>query len=141
MDKPRRHRVKGTAYAIHNKQRKPPSLCIKYSTDQGAEIWEFVCPEHVGFAQEKFAEWWRLRSTCPVPETVHAAWKLAWGGALARAITIYTTVDPVSGYDRIDSILTELGPRPTYTPRVQEAQTLPDLDEDLGEPDFLDSIA
>ena len=62
---------------------------------------EWVCPEHEGYARQKFEQWWQSRSNEPIPSTVDDALELAEAGALAEPTQI--TVRSVTGekFDRI----------------------------------------
>ena len=57
---------------------------VEYVVHLGENVSEWVCPEHEGYARERFVKWWRERSLAPLPDTVKAAVDLARGGALAR---------------------------------------------------------
>lgn len=52
----------------HTKIGKPPMVKVSYYCGY-KKFDEFVCIEHEGFAGRKAREWWRLRSTDPVPHT------------------------------------------------------------------------
>lgn len=55
-------------YSIHNKAGKPPAMKVTYFC--GLHMFaDYVCFEHEGFAQRKARQWWRERSTLPVPAT------------------------------------------------------------------------
>lgn len=59
-------------YLPHNKPGKPTSLRVLYQTGI-SRVSEWVCLEHSGYAQEKAAHWWRVRSGGAVPTTVQEA--------------------------------------------------------------------
>ena len=62
---------------------------------------EWVCPEHDGWARQKFEQWWLRRSNDPLPDTAERAVDIAEAGGLARTHRI--TVRKVTGeqFDRI----------------------------------------
>ena len=94
----------------------PCTLRVEYVTKQGmVESWmrnaitcEWVCIEHHGFAKNKAALWWKLRSNDPMPDTVDRAIDMAEGGGLAVPSKIW--VVPEGKYTRIARV--ELGPKP-----------------------------
>ena len=95
----------------------PPTLRVEYITKQGmvsswmknAVISEWVCVEHPpGFAKNKAAMWWKLRSNDPMPDSVDRAIDMAEGGGLAVPSKIW--VVPEGKYTRISRV--ELGPKP-----------------------------
>ena len=94
----------------------PPTLRVEYVTRQGsvsswvrnAVVSEWVCLEHSGFAKNKAAAWWKLRSNDPMPDTVDRAIDMAEGGGLAVPSKIW--VLPEGKYTRIARV--ELGPKP-----------------------------
>ena len=94
----------------------PPTLRVEYVTRQGsvsswvrnAVVSEWVCLEHSGFAKNKAAAWWKLRSNDPMPDTVERAIDMAEGGGLAVPSKIW--VVPEGKYTRISRV--ELGPKP-----------------------------
>jgi DNA repair protein RadD len=49
---------------------------------------EWVCPEHVGWAQKKFEKWWTDRSHDPVPDNTDLAVRIARAGGLAAPTSI-----------------------------------------------------
>lgn len=74
--------VTGVSYSRHDKAGGRPSLKVTYSSGL-ATYSEWVCLEHLGYARQKAAEWWRKRAPgCPVPLSVAAA--LAQTSRLAR---------------------------------------------------------
>lgn len=64
---------------------------------------EWCCPEHKGYAHNKFKKWWQERAAlgCPFPKTAEEAVEFASNGGLATAEAI--TVKTVSG-ERFDTI-------------------------------------
>lgn len=89
--------VMGVSYSPHIKRGADPShpatMRIDYKTGFYQEQSEWVCPEHTGYARNKFENWWRDRSYMPPPITVDEALALAEAGALTepRSITIRET--------------------------------------------------
>lgn len=92
----------------------PATMRVEYQVGIGQWHSEWVCPEHTGFARQKFENWWNERSMCPPPQSVSDAVSLAQDGALA--ITKSITVRTVAGkpFDRI--IRHEIGEKPEYYP-------------------------
>lgn len=94
----------------------PCTLRVEYVTKQGmvsswmrnAIICEWVCVEHHGFAKNRAALWWKLRSNDPMPDSVDRAIDMAEGGGLAVPSKIW--VVPEGKYTRISRV--ELGPKP-----------------------------
>jgi DNA repair protein RadD len=87
---------------------------------------EWVCPEHTGYARQKFETWWRERSNDPVPATAREAVELALNGALAKPSII--TVRSVAGekFNRVTGY--QLDPLPPRMDGGDERNdmTLPD---------------
>lgn len=101
------HKKKGADDSI------PKTLRVEYQV--GANfVSEWVCPEHTGWARQKFEAWWKSRSQVLPPKTAKEAATLANDGALAEPIHI--TVRHVSGenFDRV--INYDLKPIPEYCP-------------------------
>jgi DNA repair protein RadD len=105
---------------------------IEYRTGWQHYVSEWVCPEHTGWARQKFVQWWSERSWMPPPTSAAEAVRLAEDGALAP--TRRVTVRAVSGekFDRVTAY--ELGPKPEYYPepgwndcRDEEPQPAPAL--------------
>lgn len=49
---------------------KPDTVRVDYMLGFACVGSEWVCPEHTGFARQKFEAWWRRRSPCEPPTTV-----------------------------------------------------------------------
>ncbi|WP_338928362.1 DEAD/DEAH box helicase family protein [Roseomonas mucosa] len=78
--------VMSVQYRRHEKPGKPPSMRIIYSCGL-VQHSEWQCPEHAGYAREKFVQWWRKRAPdVPVPDTVAQA--LAQSHVLKRPTQI-----------------------------------------------------
>jgi DNA repair protein RadD len=105
-----------TFYAVHEKRYADPdtpkTMRVDYQVGFNEFKSEWVCPEHTGYAREKFLKWWRERAAlgCPVPDTAREAAELASEGLLAEPESI--TVKSVAGekFDRITGW--RLKPRP-----------------------------
>lgn len=112
--------VHGVYYAVHTKRNalpdNPKTMRVDYCVGFGEYKSEWVCPEHSGYARDKFVKWWRERAVpgLPVPTSAEEAVRLAQNGALAEPEQI--TVRSVSGdtFDRISGY--KLGPVPEYNP-------------------------
>jgi DNA repair protein RadD len=105
---------------------------VEYRTGWQQYVSEWVCPEHSGWARQKFVQWWTERSHMPPPTSAEEAVRLAEDGALAAPARI--TVRHVSG-ERFDRVIRyELAPKPEYYPepgwndcRDEEPQRAPAL--------------
>jgi DNA repair protein RadD len=85
-------------------QTKPPTLCIEYEIGFNKYFREWICPEHTGYARQKFEKWWEEHKVVPfdpVPDTVDEAIEMANNGILKYPVKI--TIRHVSGekFDRI----------------------------------------
>lgn len=60
---------------------------------------EWLCVEHSGFSQKKFAQWWAKRSEYAVPETITEALKIIDSGGVAATMTLSLKKD--GKYDRV----------------------------------------
>jgi len=118
-------------YSVHVKrgapEEHPRTMRIDYRCGFNDYHSEWVCPEHTGYARQKFEAWWRARSSEPLPESAEQAVDLAEAGALAQARAI--TVRSVAGekFDRITDY--QLGPIP---PRLDGGDE--QIDGELPEP-------
>ena len=102
---PREYEVLETLYSVHVKKNAPPghppSMRVSHQIGSRYEfIDEYVCPEHSGYAHDKFVDWWSKRSCYPPPKTVAAAVRLAQEGGLARTKGIRVKTDE-KGFERI----------------------------------------
>lgn len=109
------YEVMDVTYEVHAKRGQPDApktLMVSYMIGFHQFKYEFVCPEHSGYARDKFVRWWKERAAdgVPVPDTAKDAAEWAWMGALAEPTSI--RVRSVSGekYDRVVSW--KLGPKP-----------------------------
>jgi len=120
-----------TVYMIHTKKNAPPghppSMRVCYRAGGYTDSFsEFVCPQHSGYARDKFVEWWKRRSRFPPPRTVAAAVRLASEGALAPTKGIRVRTDE-NGFDRV--IAWSIGEVPEL-----DSDTVFALKEGEGEP-------
>ena len=109
------YEVMDITYEVHAKRGQPDApktLMVTYMIGFHQFKYEFVCPEHTGYARDKFVRWWKERAAdgVPVPDTAKEAAEWAWMGALAEPTSI--RVRSVSGekYDRV--VAWKLGPKP-----------------------------
>ncbi len=99
--------VQDVYYCVHEKRHAEPgtprTMRIDYRVGFDEFKSEWVCPEHTGYARDKFLKWWRERAAlgCPIPSTAREAVSLANQGLLAAPERI--TVRSVAGekFDRI----------------------------------------
>ena len=115
------HNVQSTHYALHEKRdadpNTPRTMRIDYEIAFNQYVSEWVCPEHTGYAREKFVKWWLTRAPagCPVPQTAREAVQMAGEGCLAKALAI--TVKRVAG-ERFEQVTKcRIGPKPAWTPK------------------------
>jgi DNA repair protein RadD len=126
-------------YAVHHKrgaaEDHPRTLRIDYRCGFSNYQSEWVCPEHTGYARNKFEAWWRARSNEPLPGTAAKAVELAEAGALAPTRVI--TVRSVTG-EKFDRIIDyQLGPIP---PRLDGSDERGDVPADTDWPPAEDQI-
>ena len=115
-----KHAVLKVHYSLHEKRNADPgtpkTMRLDYEIGLNRYVSEWVCPEHKGYAREKFVKWWRQRAAegCPVPLSAAEAVDMAQDGCLARPLSI--TVKSVAGekYDRVASC--KLGPKSAWQP-------------------------
>lgn len=107
--------VEDVSYEIHKKRNNsdaPPTLQVNYRVGMYQFKHEWVCPEHTGYARQKFETWWYARAAAGImpPDTVEEALSLARDGVLATPLKI--RVKSVSGekFERI--VRCTLGARP-----------------------------
>lgn len=92
--------IERVEYYVHKKRGRPDApttMRVEYHTHglNGDIYKEWVCFNHEGFAREKAAAWWRLRSDLPLPGGTEDAVFLAQHGAVVEPTRI--TVREVSG--------------------------------------------
>ena len=108
--------VQGVYYQVHEKRYADPdtpkTMRVDYQISLNDFKSEWVCPEHTGYARDKFVKWWKNRAAigCTIPRTAREAVALANQGLLAVPKSI--TVKSVAGekFDRISKCV--LGERP-----------------------------
>lgn len=101
------YNVGAVHYSIHAKKGMaddvPKTMRVDYEIGFHQFKSEWVCPEHSGYARNKFVKWWKERCAlgCPVPMTTGEAVDMAQNGLLAPVTAI--KVKSVSGekFDRI----------------------------------------
>lgn len=114
------YEVSEVFYAVHEKRYADPgtpkTVRVDYRIGFNEFKSEWLCPEHTGYARDKFVKWWRERCAigAPIPSTAHEATALAQQGVLAEPESI--TVKSVAGekFDRVTGW--RLKPRPAYAP-------------------------
>lgn len=112
--------VQETHYAVHVKRGADPdaprTMRVDYCIDLTRIESEWVCPEHTGYAREKFVKWWERMAApgTPIPETAWDAVTLANEGVLAEVKAI--RIRHISG-ERFSRIVDyELGNPGTFVP-------------------------
>lgn len=122
--------VQDVFYSVHTKRdaddSAPKTMRVEYRLGWSHYVSEWICPEHTGWARQKFEAWWSARSHMPPPATAQEAVLLAENGALAQTNQI--TVRSIAGekYDRV--IRYQIGDKPPYYPE-------PGWNDDVGEED------
>ena len=102
--------VQRTFFSVHQKRYAEPgtplTMRVDYEVGFNQYKSEWVCPEHTGYARQKFLKWWSERAPegCPVPDTAEEAVALANADYLTpvQGITVrYVTGDKferITGY-------------------------------------------
>ena len=119
--------VLDVSYEIHHKRgdhTAPPTLQVNYRVGMYQFKHEWVCPEHSGYARQKFEKWWYMRAAIGVlaPATVEEAIAMARDGLLAEPKKIRVQIVSGEKYERIVKV--ELGERPRFTP-VEADEEIP----------------
>jgi len=128
--------VLDTCYAVHEKRGADPDAPRTWRIDYQVGFHEFkrewVCPEHTGYAREKFIKWWRERAAygLPIPTTAREAVASASAGMLADPESI--TVKTIAGEKFAHVVGWRLKSRPVYEPPPDTVRNAPD---DLYDPD------
>ena len=138
--------VQDVYYCLHEKryadEGTPRTMRVDYQVGFDEFKSEWVCPEHTGYARDKFVKWWKERAAfgCPIPNTARDAVSLANQGLLAAPERI--TVRSVAGekFDRITRWV--LKERPVMREPGEDAEYPPNSPGDLGvaQDDDLDEI-
>lgn len=101
---------------MENNPEVPRTVQVEYQLDLNNYKFEWLCPEHTGYARSKFEKWWSKYGAlgCPAPDSVDEVIELANRGMIAKVLAI--KVKHVSG-ERFDTV-TELKceARPVYVP-------------------------
>ena len=112
-------------YGVHVKRDAPEdhprSMRVEYRCGFNSYHSEWVCPEHTGYARQKFEAWWKARSHEPLPQTTDETVAICEAGGIAPTLAI--TVRSVAGekYDRI--VNHQLGPIPPQLDGSDERET------------------
>ena len=110
--------VQDVFYSVHTKRGAdedvPKTMRITYQVGLNDFQSEWVCPEHDGWARQKFEQWWARRSNDPLPTTAQQAVDVAEAGGVAPALKL--NVRKVTGepFDRI--VGCKLGEKPEPVP-------------------------
>jgi DNA repair protein RadD len=105
-------------YSVHTKrgadEGAPKTMRVTYQVGLNDFQSEWVCPEHDGWARQRFEQWWHRRSNDPLPATAERAVDIANAGGVAHTHKI--TVRKVTGekFDRIVDY--QLGEKPEPLP-------------------------
>ena len=106
---------------------KPPTLQITY-VREGGFCREWVCPEHKGFAREKFESWWKWKSVIAPPKETETAARYANAGALAAPTKIKVARAPGGAFPQIEWV--EFSSIPNFKP----VQAIRKKDWSIGKP-------
>ena len=110
--------------AIHSSFSISRSLRVEYNCGFKRSISEWLLLERVGFPRKKAEQWWRQRSTQPVPETVDLALALIESFPLREPYEV--TVDVRGKYPKL------LGMRLSAEPGTNEPSDPAESREDRG---------
>ena len=88
----------------------PRSVRIDYEIGLGKFVTEWICPEHTGYAFQKYCEWWQKRCELEPPENADEAVFLAQSKLLAVPRTVTVKKRPGEKYPEV--VGAELGPIP-----------------------------
>lgn len=110
--------MRDVVYSVHTKrgadEDTPKTMRVDYRVGFNDYKCEWVCPEHVGWARQRFEKWWRCRSDDRMPPTAQEAVDIANAGGVAATHKI--TVRSVTG-EKFDRIIDyELGEKPEPLP-------------------------
>lgn len=87
---------------VPREEGKLPTLKIIYWVDGLAPFKEWICPQHSGFARERFVDWWDEKTSCPIPSDVATAKRYIDAGALSTPKKIKVTRKPADKFPRIE---------------------------------------
>lgn len=119
------HEVFKTTYFKHRKlvDGAPTySLRVHYETAE-REYREWVCPEHYGYARQKFEKWWAKRSPVAPPDTVDATLASIENDGFAPTLKITVRKKPGDAYEEI--VKYELGEKPDSFDFAEPDSTAP----------------
>ena len=111
--KPETAPVSNVRYCVWQKRDNsdaPHTVRVDYEIGLGSYVTEWVCPEHSGYAFEKFCAWWEKRCAVEPPETAERCVDLADSGLLAIPETVTYVRKPGDKYCTVQSV--RLGPIP-----------------------------
>ena len=91
----------------------PKTMRVDYRLGFNQFKSEWLCVEHEGWPRRKFEQWWKQRTTAPLPSSVREAVAVASSGALAKPLKITVTLKAGEKYDRVTDYV--LGPIPDPT--------------------------
>ncbi|MGN0930596.1 MAG: hypothetical protein ACI4NP_02635 [Thermoguttaceae bacterium] len=93
---------------------KPPTLQVTYYHEGRKTSREWLCPEHKGFARDKFVEWWKWKSVVVPPTDAETAERYAKAGALATPKKIKVSTTPGRNFPTIEWV--DFSPIPKFKP-------------------------
>lgn len=70
---PQEVEVQAVRYYPHTGQSGIPSMRVDYLVGFETSVSEFICVQHSGYAKQKAYDWWKRRTTMPMPETAAEA--------------------------------------------------------------------
>ena len=137
------HPVKYVLYSVHHKYGAPPdapkTVEVEYNCGLLETYKEWLCPEHQGFARQKFEAWWREHAPdAAIPENAEdCQWACTHGAVKTpKKITIRTTEGErfphrVVGYDFTEETAAD-EPPPEEAEKNPESRK-PNLPDDAPE--------
>lgn len=118
------YEVSKTFYEVHSKRGAPDdapkTMRVDYQVGFNDYRSEWVCPEHSGYAREKFLKWWRERAApeLPIPKTAHDAVLCGQLGLLAEPTRITVKVTAGDDFRRVCNHV--LSPVPEFGPEQEK---------------------
>jgi DNA repair protein RadD len=130
--------VREEFWEVHRKKQradeppKPPTVQITYFCGPNASYREWLCPEHAGFAREKFVKWWweHADPTAPLPNDCQQAVDLFEAGATREVLEIDVARKPGDKWIRVTAWKME--PKCRRAMRAADAPT-PEPTADRGD--------
>lgn len=116
--------VKSVRYCVHVKRDAPPdtprTMRIEYSN--GLQTFsEWVCPEHIGYARQKFIAWWQKHAPgCELPRDAEDTVSLANEGALEVPESITVRFMEGERYPKILNLKYKERPAPPVPEELDE---------------------